>query len=156
MVHEDPWVTAQQTAREKALAVFALRPNALVLGGDTVVAFQEDGGEWTQLAKPEDEEDAFRMLRLLAGRTHTVVTGVCLRWPGGMTAFTDATKVTFRNVPDAEIRAYIATREPMDKAGAYGLQGGAKLFVEKMEGSPTNVIGLPIEKLEDALKTLRK
>lgn len=153
-VHDDPWVTAQRTAREKALAVTAVRPDALVIAGDTVVALK-DGETWTQLAKPIDEADARRMLGLLQGRAHTVVTGVCLVWPGGFSAFTEATQVTFKPMSEAEIAAYVATGEPMDKAGAYGFQGGARPFVEKVEGSVTNVIGLPMEKLEEALLGVR-
>lgn len=155
-VHDDPWVTAQRTAREKALVVSSERPNALVIAGDTVVAFEDGSKAWTQLAKPEDEEDARRMLTLLAGRTHTVVTGVCLVYPGGFSAFTDATQVTFKSMSEQDIFAYVATGEPMDKAGAYGFQGGARPFVEKIEGSVSNVIGLPMEKLEDALKSIVK
>jgi len=181
-VHDDPWLTAQRTAREKALVVSSLRPNCLVIAGDTVVALP-DGARtsvrirhpdfspedmkshagpqasslqtpWIQLAKPVDAEDACRMLRELSGTAHTVITGVALVFPGGMTAFTEATRVTFKPMTDTEIEAYVATGEPMDKAGAYGFQGGARPFVEKVEGSVTNVIGLPMEKLEEALRSL--
>ncbi len=153
-VHEDPWLTAQRLARLKALAVFDLRPDRLVIGADTVVGLEEVEG-WTQLMKPADEEDAKRMLGLLQGRTHTVVTGVCLRWPKGMSLFTEATRVTFRPLKPGEIDAYVATGEPMDKAGAYGLQGAAHNFVARIEGSKTNVIGLPMERLREALEALR-
>jgi septum formation protein len=150
----DPWVTAQRLAREKALAVFGLRPDALVIAGDTVVALDE-GGTWRQLAKPFDGEDAKRMLRELAGRTHTVVTGVCLVWPGGMSAFTEASRVTFRGLSDAEIERYVATGSPMDKAGAYGLQDESQDFIEKVEGDVDNVIGLPVARLKEALQSVR-
>lgn len=113
------------------------------------------GDEWVQLTKPIDVEDAVRILTSLQGVTHTVITGVCLRWPKGLVAFTESSKVTFRAVSEAEIRAYIATGDPMDKAGAYGLQGGAKDFVAKVEGSVTNVIGLPMERLEEALREVK-
>lgn len=150
----DPWVTAQRLAREKCLAVFASHPESLVIGGDTVVALPL-GDDWVQLTKPVDVEDAVRILSSLQGATHTVITGVCLRWPKGMVAFTESSKVTFRSVSEAEIRAYIATGDPMDKAGAYGLQGGAKDFIAKVEGSVTNVIGLPMERLEEALREVK-
>ncbi|MBL8086879.1 MAG: septum formation protein Maf [Chthonomonas sp.] len=152
--HEDPYVTAQGLARRKAFEVFERHPNSLVIGGDTVVAFEE-AGSWTQLAKPTDVDDAVRMLTLLAGRTHLVVTGMALRWPRGMHAFTAASNVTFRPLNDAEIRAYVATGEPMDKAGAYGIQGMAKGFLERLEGSVDTVIGMPIEPLEEALKDVK-
>lgn len=150
----DPWVTAQRLAREKCLAIAADHPDSLVIGGDTVVAMPQDRG-WIQLTKPIDENDALQILTRLQGNTHTVITGVCLRWPGGLSALTDESKVTFRSVSESELKDYIATGEPMDKAGAYGLQGGARDFIAKVEGSITNVIGLPMEKLEEALKTVR-
>lgn len=153
MVDPDPWVTAQRLAREKALAVRDLRPQTLIIAGDTVVALP-DGDGWVQLAKPSDAEDAVAMLGRLAGRTHTVITGVCLLWPGGMSAFTDHSKVTFREMSEKERRDYVATGEPMDKAGSYGLQGEAKKFIDRIEGSVTNVIGLPMEKLREALKSV--
>ena len=163
----DPWVTAQRLAREKALAVFGRHPDSLVIGGDTVVALAMPGavlaipdagkapvGQWSQLAKPTDPADACRMLGELSGKTHTVVTGVALVYPGGMSAFTEATRVTFKKMSNSEIEAYVATEEPMDKAGAYGFQGGARPFVEKVEGSVTNVIGLPMEKLTEAIREI--
>ena len=96
------------------------------------------------------------MLRELAGRTHTVITGVCLRWPGGMTAFTEQSKVTFRDLSDEEIAAYVATGSPMDKAGAYGLQDESQSFIAMVEGPVDNVIGLPMEKLKEAMTSLKK
>ncbi len=149
----DPFVTAQRLAREKALAVSALRPEALVIAGDTVVALEEGGG-WRQLAKPADPEDAVAMLSLLSGRTHTVVTGVCLRWPGGMSAFTESSRVSFRQLKQGEAEGYVATGSPMDKAGAYGLQDESQDFIDRVEGSVTNVVGLPLERLEEALTSL--
>jgi septum formation protein len=149
----DPWVTAQRLAREKALAVFGERGDALVIGGDTVVAI-ETGAGWRQLAKPADESDAARMLRELSGRTHVVVTGVCLVWPGGMSAFTEASRVTFRELGDEEIARYVATGSPMDKAGAYGLQDASQDFVARVEGGVDNVIGLPLARLREALQSV--
>ena len=138
----DPFATAERLAEAKARAVFALRPDALVIGADTVVAL--DGA---QFAKPKDKADARRMLRALSGRTHTVATGVSLISSAGVTTFHERTLVTFRELTDAEIDAYVAGGEPMDKAGAYAIQGGAGAFVLQREGSETNVIGLPLKRL---------
>ncbi len=150
----DPFETAQRLSREKALSVADRHPESLVIGGDTVVALPLETG-WTQLTKPVDVPDAIAILSQLSGRTHHVITGVCLRWPGGISSFTEKSLVTFRSLTVPEMEAYIATGEPMDKAGAYGLQGGAKGFVERIEGSVSNVIGLPMERLGEALKSLR-
>lgn len=151
----DPWITARRLAREKALAVFAQHPESLVIGADTVVALP-DGDGWIQLAKPVDVADAVRMLTTLQNNTHKVITGVCLKWSGGLSSFTDESRVTFRAVSPEEIERYVATGEPMDKAGAYGLQGMAKQFVARVEGSVTNVIGLPMERLEEAVREMSK
>lgn len=151
----DPWVTAQKLAREKALAVRESHPDSLVIAGDTVVALPEGEG-WIQLAKPEDPPHAEEMLAKLAGRTHTVITGIALAGPTAFSAFTESSKVTFRPLSKQEIAAYVATGEPMDKAGSYGLQGMAKDFIAKVEGSVTCVIGLPMERLEEALRSLVK
>ncbi|MCG9894927.1 MAG: Maf family protein [Fimbriimonadaceae bacterium] len=149
----DPWVTAQRLAREKALAVRERHPECLVIAGDTVVAVpSEEGGDgWIQLSKPKDPVDAYTMLRILSGRVHTVITGVCLIGPTGMSSYTEAARVSFRDLTDEEIRTYIASGEPMDKAGSYGLQGGAKTFVERIEGEVETVIGLPLERLSELL-----
>jgi septum formation protein len=97
------------------------------------------------LGKPEDEADAFRMLRALSGRTHHVYTGVCcVAADGSLHSGLDASLVTFGEMTDADIRAYIATGEPMDKAGAYALQGGAALWIEEVRGTPSGVIGRPL------------
>lgn len=150
----DPWVAAARIAREKALAIADIRPEALVIAGDTVVAIETPDG-YVQLAKPTDETDACRMLSQLSGRAHRVVTGVALRWPGGYEAFTETSTVAFRSLSAVEIADYVSTGEPMDKAGAYGLQGGARAFVERIEGSVANVIGLPVERLDEALREVR-
>lgn len=153
-LHEDPWICAQRTAREKALTAFEHRPDCLVIAGDTVVAYDSPTG-WVQLAKPLDEEDAKSMLRQLSGRSHKVITGIALRWPKGLHGFSAETTVGFRELSSEEIEKYVATGEPMDKAGAYAIQGGAAAFVERIEGSFTNVVGLPLELLEEALKEIR-
>ncbi len=142
----DPWETAEGLALAKAQAVAKLRPDALVIGGDTVVAHQD-----RQLAKPLDGEEAVAMLLSLSNQTHRVITGVALVWPGGSESWHDTSEVTFRELSRDEVERYVATGEPMDKAGAYAIQGGAAGFVEKLEGSLTNVIGLPLEGLRERL-----
>lgn len=126
--------------RRKALAGAALHPGCVVLAADTLVAMDD-----VPLGKPEDEADAFRMLRALSGRWHQVYTGVCaVSAAGEIFSGVDASDVRFCEMTDAEIRAYIATGEPMDKAGAYALQGGAGFWVEEVRGTPSGVIGLPL------------
>lgn len=146
---ENPIQTAEQLAERKARAVFALRPHALIIAADTVVAVAG-----IQLAKPADAPDACRMLGLLSGREHEVITGVCLRADGLVQTFSDRTSVRFRELTDEEIAAYVSTGEPMDKAGAYAIQGGAAGFVESVNGSWSNVVGLPMEMLRERLATL--
>ena len=139
--HADgPRALAVENARRKVLAVAKMHPGRIVLGADTVV-FQ-DGEVY---GKPKDAADACAMLRRFAGRRHAVVTGVALVSRDG-TCRTDAaeTNVCFADMTDEEIAAYVATGEPMDKAGAYALQGRGGMFVERIEGSYSNVIGLPM------------
>ena len=141
----------RQLARRKCEDVALRYPDRLVLAADTLVCVDD-----AVLGKPRDEEDALRMLRLLSGREHQVHTGVCLHCPDGHYIEKVATtKVTFLPVDDALLRRYIATGEPMDKAGAYAIQGRAGAFVASIEGSPTNVIGLPLEVLTEVFSTLR-
>ena len=127
-------------SRRKASASALAHPGCYVLAADTLVSFQE-----ASLGKPKDQDDAVRMLQLLSGRTHQVYTGVTVIAPDG-TAWTDAdcTNVTFAGLTDDEIRSYVLSGEPMDKAGAYALQGRAGLWVEHLDGSDTSVIGLPL------------
>lgn len=149
----NPAQTAQKLAKEKALLVAERHPGSLVIAGDTVVALGEhDRAE--QLAKPSDEADAVRMISTLSGRTHVVITGIALRWPTGFIAFTDVSKVTFKNLTEDQIKEYVATGESMDKAGAYGIQGMASTLVARIEGSVNNIIGLPTERLEEALRNV--
>ncbi len=130
----------QLLARRKALAGAEAHPGCVILAADTLVALDD-----VPLGKPEDEADAFRMLRLLSGNTHHVYTGVCcVAADGSVHSGLDASLVTFGNMTDEEIRAYIATGEPMDKAGAYAMQGGAALWIEEVRGTPSGVIGLPL------------
>ena len=140
---------AQRVAREKALRVAASRPTeSLILGADTVVVLD---GEI--LGKPADAAQARRMLRRLSGRTHQVHTAVCLvSAPQSVVAETlETTLVTFRDLDEREIRDYIASGEPFDKAGGYGIQGEASKFVSGLEGSYSNVVGLPLERVAEML-----
>ena len=131
------------------LAAAWARPEDIVVGADTVVVL--DG---RVLGKPKNEADAAAMLRALSGRTHTVYTGVAVERGGERRLHAERTDVRFRALTDAEIAAYIATGEPMDKAGAYGAQGYASLFVEHLDGDFFNVMGLPLCALGKLLKEL--
>ena len=132
---ETPRAYVERLARDKATSV----TGDLVLGADTTVVL--DG---QLLEKPLDEEDAVRMLRLLQGRTHEVMTSVALVTSGVVRQATDVTQVTFRPAGDDFLRAYVATGEPMDKAGAYGIQGYGAALVERVEGDFFGVMGLPL------------
>lgn len=137
-----------QIAREKAAAARALTAeDDLVITADTMV-FLDDA----RLGKPRDEADALRMLTALSGRRHTVRTGVTVRRGDRLICFTAATDVYFRAASERELRAYIRTGEPMDKAGAYGVQGLGALLVERIDGDFFNVMGLPLLPLAEALR----
>lgn len=146
---ELPRACAERLAREKALAVWRTRPQDRVLGADTIVVVDE-----TILGKPADAADAARMLRMLAGRAHCVITGVCVveavasgQWPAASEAAqtaSETTLVTMNGLSEEEIRDYIATGEPMDKAGAYAIQGMASRWIPRIEGDYSNVVGLPV------------
>jgi septum formation protein len=130
---------AERLAREKALAVAQMRPNEVVLGADTVVVV--DG---KILGKPSDGADAARMLRLLSGRVHQVITGICFVVSGQWSVASETTSVTMNNIPEKEIAEYVAGGEPMDKAGAYAIQGVASRWIPRIEGDYGNVVGLPV------------
>lgn len=132
---EAPIAYAERLAREKAASV----PGALVLGADTTVLL-----EGQLLEKPGDADDALRILRTLQGRTHEVISSIALVAGGVVRQATDITRVTFRAADDDFLRAYIATGEPMDKAGAYGIQGYGAALVERIEGDFFGVMGLPV------------
>ena len=143
---EDPIAYVVRLAREKAQSVFAeissrspAPQQVVVLGADTTVTL--DGHI---LAKPEDASDAARMLRLLSGRTHRVITGVALATARGTEVAAEVTGVQFLTLSDDEIAAYVASGEPMDKAGAYGIQGLAAKWIPRVEGCYFNVVGLPL------------
>ncbi len=130
----------QKLAQLKCAEVAGRHPGRLVLAADTLVCVDDE-----ILGKPKDEKDAARMLRLLSGRAHEVHTGLCLKLPDGRKLCgVDTAKVFFMQLTEENIRRYIATGEPMDKAGAYGIQGRAGVFISHIEGSPSNVIGLPL------------
>jgi septum formation protein len=152
---ESPRGYAERLAQEKALTVWRTRPHDQVLGADTIVVVDD-----TILGKPRDSKDAARMLRLLSGRVHEVITGVCIvkaadasterRDPELKTencqlrTVSESTRVTMSEISEEEIHAYIATGEPMDKAGAYAIQGMASRWIPRIEGDYSNVVGLPV------------
>ena len=123
-------------------------PGDVVIAADTIVVC-----EGKVLGKPRNEEDAFRILSLLSGRDHEVMTGMTVLRGDEIVTHTEVTKIHFRQLHPDEIRAYIATGEPMDKAGAYGIQGGAALFADQMEGDYYNVMGLPVCRLAMILRS---
>ena len=143
-----PREAVMELSRRKALAGAALHPGKVILAADTLVAVDD-----AALGKPHDEADAFRMLRLLSGRWHQVYTGVSVvDAVGNVHSAVDGTEVHFCEMSDEDIRRYIATGEPMDKAGAYAVQGAAGLWIDKLEGSHTNVIGLPLSLTRELLE----
>lgn len=137
-----------EISKKKAEAVGRARPGRLIVSADTVVTV--DGHV---LGKPHTEEEAKAMLRSLSGRTHTVMTAFCLYRDGRAETHVEKTDVRFRTLNEEEIGAYVATGSPMDKAGAYGIQDGAAIFVEALQGDYYNVMGLPLCAL---CKCLRK
>ncbi len=145
--NEAPLEYAQRLAHDKARAMFAGHRDSAVLGADTVVVVDED-----LLEKPIDDDDAARMLRLLSGRTHQVITGVCLVAPAFERTEAEITQVVFSPLSEDEIAYYVQTGEPMDKAGAYAIQGIASRWVEHIEGCYFNVVGLPLPRVYRMLK----
>lgn len=144
---EAPKDYAKRMALLKTLDVAVLYPDCAVLGADTIVVLPATGDAPAQvLGKPVDEADALRMLTLLSGRAHQVITGCCLALPGQAEriCFAEVTEVAMRASSREELCAYIATGEPADKAGAYAIQGLGGFLVERISGSYTNVVGLPV------------
>jgi septum formation protein len=141
---ETPPVFAQRAAREKALEVAARHPGRLVLGADTVVEIDE-----SILGKPETEDHAKAMLRSLSGRDHMVHTGLALIAGGSCRGLLDTATVRFVELDEGIIEWYVGCGEPLDKAGAYAIQGRGGLLVENMRGSPHTVVGLPIHRLPE-------
>ena len=143
-----PFDEVARVSRCKALAV-SREPEDVVVAADTIVVCQ---GE--VLGKPRDKKDAARMLRLLSGSTHQVMTGCTVLQGSRAETFTQVTQLHFRPLSEKEIHRYIATGEPMDKAGAYGIQGGAALFCERIVGDYYNVMGLPLCRLGQVLRKI--
>ncbi len=146
---EDPADLVLRLAKGKAELVSAANPGRWVLAADTTVAVDHH-----TLNKPIDTEDAVRMLMLIQGRRHEVHTGMCLRCDQDIHAFVDTAEVFLRPLSEAQARWYVASGEPMDKAGGYAAQGIAALFIERIEGSFATVMGLPVERLSELLKEL--
>ncbi len=137
---------AQTLAEQKAEDVAAQHPDDVVIGCDTVVVYDDH-----VLGKPKDAADCAQMLRALSGNKHTVYTGVCLRQGERVHCFTSSADVWFYPLSDEEIAAYIATGEPFDKAGGYGIQGKGGLLVERIDGDYYAIVGLPVARLRREL-----
>ncbi len=152
VTQKEPTKVVEELSSQKAMAVFLqTSDDVLVIGADTVVALE---GEI--LGKPADEQDACRMLRNLQGKSHYVYTGVtlCFRKNGEewSKTFSEGTQVMFYPMSEEEIQTYVETKEPMDKAGAYGIQGLGARFVKEISGDYNNVVGLPIARLYQELR----
>lgn len=143
-VHEDeaPVPHCERLARAKALTLAAGYPDAVVIGSDTIVVIDGD-----ILGKPRSVEEAQQMLARLSGRTHTVFTAVAAAYAGQLVSGVESVSVTFRPLTSTQIAAYVATGEPMDKAGAYGIQGYGATIVERIDGDYFAVMGLAIGRL---------
>lgn len=139
---ELPEAYAERLARAKAETLVASNPQALIIGADTIVVIDD-----VVLGKPQDTGDAERMLGLLSGRSHTVMTAVAVNYRGKTVSTVEMVDVTFRRLSDDEIRSYVQTGEPMDKAGAYGIQGYGATIVKRIDGDYFAVMGLSLVKL---------
>lgn len=137
----------EKLAYQKASSVFAEHPDNIIIGSDTMVVC--DG---VVLGKPKDDEDAKDMLRKLSGNTHAVITGVAIISDSHESVFSVGTLVTFNALTEEEINDYVATKEPHDKAGAYGIQGKGALFIRGIEGDYYSVMGLPVSAIYTELK----
>jgi septum formation protein len=135
---ESPIDYVRRLAKDKAFAV-PMHPGEVVLGADTTVVIDDH-----LLEKPRDAVDALRMLALLSGREHAVITGICLRSETRKIVDTATTRVRFVELTQEELETYVASGEPMDKAGAYAIQGVASRFIDRIEGDYFNVVGLPV------------
>ena len=137
----------ERVARRKAESVAEKHPDSLVIGSDTIVVMDDE-----VLLKPKDRDDARTILKKLSGRTHYVYTAVAIIKDGIADSFVETASVEFNELTDAEIEAYISTDEPYDKAGAYGIQGQAALFVKGIKGDYYSIMGLPVSRLYQHLK----
>lgn len=140
---------AEFLACQKACAAAQETGADITVGCDTVVVCEDE-----IMGKPKDYLDAFRMLKKLSGKVHTVYTGVCIISPSKTVSFTEATEVQFSEIENEEIRDYIKTGDPFDKAGAYGIQGPAAKFIKKINGDYYNVVGLPVNRLYGEFKSI--
>ncbi len=145
---KSPYDEVARIARLKAEAIDR-KPDDVVIAADTIVVCENE-----VLCKPKDHMDAYRMLRMLSGRDHQVMTGLCVLGGDRISVCTEVTDIHFRDLTDDEIWSYIRTGEPMDKAGAYGIQGYASLFAEKINGDYYNVVGLPVCRLWQILRQI--
>jgi septum formation protein len=145
--NEDPEAYVERLAREKSAAVAASHPNSLVLGADTTVVVDR-----SIVGKPEDIDDARRMLRMLSGRWHEVLTGVAITLGLDTTSAVQRTRVKFAGMSEAEVNFLAEFGDPLDKAGAYAVQAQAALFIERIEGDYWNVVGLPVSLVYDLIK----
>ena len=143
-----PFEEVGRVSRAKAMAV-ERQTGEIVIAADTIVVC-----EGKVLGKPRDEVEAKAMLRLLSGRDHQVMTGCTVLMEGKCETFTEVTDLHFRDLSEKEIERYVASGEPMDKAGAYGIQGGAALFCQRMAGDYYNVMGLPVCRLWETLRAM--
>ena len=139
----------EQIARQKALTVWEQHPEAVVLGADTMVCFKDQ-----MMGKPENREDAYRMLKQLSGKTHTVVSGVAIVWKGKAELFHEKTSVTFYELEEELLERYLDSNEPYDKAGAYGIQGKFASYIKGIDGDYNNVVGLPVGRVYQEMKSL--
>jgi septum formation protein len=146
---EQPERSVARVAEAKARAGAARRPDQIVLAADTTVVVDQQ-----TLGKPVDGDDAARMLRMLSGKTHEVLTGICLCHQGRHLVHVEPTRVRMAAMDEAEIAWYVSTGEAHDKAGAYAVQGLASRFIQKIDGSYSNVVGLPISNVYQLLKEL--
>ena len=142
-----PEENARNIARAKAESIAKIFPDCWVIGADTLVSLDDE-----IFQKPEDEKDAERILKRLSGREHMVVTGICVVGPKRTLDKSIISKVKIKPLTEKEIKDYIATGEPMDKAGAYAIQGKGSFMVRSFSGSKTNIIGLPLDELQTLLK----
>jgi septum formation protein len=151
---EDPIRFVTRLAREKAetvAAALSVTPDTIVLGADTIVVVDEE-----ILGKPQDESDAARMLRLLSGQTHQVITGLCLARGRERQRAAEVTFVRFVTLSDREIDDYVASGEPLDKAGAYAIQGRAGRWVPRIHGCYFNVVGLPLALVSSMIEAMQR
>lgn len=152
-IGENPEQIAMSLAFQKAYNISKTYPDKIVIGADTIVCYEKQ-----ILGKPKDSEDAFRILKLLNGNEHNVITGISIIHNSSNIKIVDYenTIVKFRNLSDDKLKEYIHTNEPMDKAGAYGIQGYGALLVERINGCYLNVVGLPLVKLDFLLNKFFK